>query len=641
MKKYYKYICLGILAISSLSCKKYLDITPDNLGTLDYAFRNRNEAENYLYSCYAYMQRMTDVASNPGFTTSGELIYSNDLDNYLGFNRTGFNMLRGTQTSNDPSLNAWDGSNGSYSMFRSIRICNIMLENIDKPIDLSASEKKRWIAETKFLKAYYHYTLFRMYGPIPLIKDNLAITSTTDEVRVKRSSVDESVNYIVSLLDEAIPDLPAVISNQALELGRVTNLIALAVKAEVLATAASPLFNGNPDYAGLIDKDGKVLFPAAFDPSKWQKAAEAAKAAIVASEAQGVRLYTYSAPATIGKLSDSLKKELDIQNSVTEKWELNPEIIWASNPAFGYQGYSTPRLTPKSAISSFSNPSTFSAPISTQELFYTVNGVPINEDKDWDYAGRNSLKTGDGASRYYIKEGYETIKGHFARESRFYADLAFDGGIWFGNGRINQDDAKNPLYSVQARGSEGLAGPKDRIRLNITGYWPKKLVNYLSIYDDGFQPADFRLPLIRLAGLYLLYAEALNEANGPTAEAFNYIDKVRTRAGLQGVQASWSAHSRNPGKYSSKEGLRQIIHQERRIELCFEAQSGWDLRRWKELQSVLSVPMQGWNIYDTEAINYYRPTTQFIPVFGLKDYLWPVRSYDLVVNPNLVQNPYW
>ncbi|PIH03777.1 hypothetical protein CS542_02000 [Pedobacter sp. IW39] len=49
-------------------------------------------------------------------------------------------------------------------MFRSIRICNIMLENIDKPIDLSASEKKRWIAETKFLKAYYHYTLFRMYG---------------------------------------------------------------------------------------------------------------------------------------------------------------------------------------------------------------------------------------------------------------------------------------------------------------------------------------------------------------------------------------------------------------------------------------------------------------------------------------------
>ncbi|MBB6270651.1 hypothetical protein HDF26_001078 [Pedobacter cryoconitis] len=641
MKKYYKYICIGVLLISSFSCKKYLDITPDNLGTLDYAFRNRNEAENYLYSCYAYLQRMSDVAGNPGFTTSGELIYSNDLDNYLGFNRTGFNILRGTQTSNDPGLNTWDGSNGSYSMFRSIRICNIMLENIDKPIDLSAAEKKRWIAETKFLKAYYHYILFKMYGPIPLIKDNLAITSSTDEVRVKRSTVDESVDYIVSLLDEAIPDLPVAISNQALELGRTTNLIALSVKAEVLATAASPLFNGNPDYMGWSDRDGKALFPSAYDPSKWQKAADAAKVAITACEAQGIRLYTFSAPATIGKLSDSLKKELDIQNAVAEKWELNTEMIWASNPAFSYQGYATPRLTVKSSINSFSNPSTFSAPISTQELFYTVNGVPINEDRDWDYAGRNTLKTGDQASRYYIKEGYETIKGHFAREPRFYADLAFDGAIWFGNGRINQDDAKNPLYSVQARGSDGLAGPKDRIRLNITGYWPKKLVSYLSIYDDGFQQVDFRLPLIRLAGLYLLYAETLNEVNGPTGDVFNYIDKVRFRAGLQGVQASWSAHSKNPGKYSSKEGMRQIIHQERRIELCFEGQSGWDLRRWKELQSVLSVPLQGWSIYDSESVNYYRPTTQFIPVFGLKDYLWPIKSYDLVVNPNLVQNPYW
>lgn len=641
MKLYYKYICIGFLAISSLSCKKYLDITPDNLGTLDYAFRNRNEAENYLYSCYAYLQRMGDVASNPGFTTSGELIYSNDLDNYQGFNRYGFNMLRGTQTANDPSLNTWDGSGGSYSLFRSIRICNIMLENIDKPVDLAASEKKRWIAETKFLKAYYHYVLLKMYGPIPLIKDNLSITSTTDEVRVKRSSVDESVNYIVSLLDDAIPDLPPVISNQALELGRITSLIALSVKADVLTTAASPLFNGNPDYVNFKDKDGKTLFPASYDASKWQKAADAAKAAILACEGQGIKLYTFSAPATIGNLSDSLKTQMDIRNAVGEKWELNPEVIWASNPAFSYQGLATPRMTPKSAVNNFSNPSTFSAPIATQELFYTANGVPIGEDKDWDYTGRNTLKTGDGASRYYIKEGYETIKGHFDREPRFYADLAFDGGVWFGNGRIAQDDPKNPLYSVQARGSDGLAGPKDRIRLNITGYWPKKLVSYLSVYDDGFQQSDFRLPIIRLAGLYLLYAEVLNESTGPSAETFKYIDAVRQRAGLKGVQESWNAHSRNPSKYTTKEGLRQIIHQERRIELCFEAQSGWDLRRWKELQSVLSVPLQGWSIYDNDAVNYYRPTTQFIPSFGLKDYLWPIKSYDLVVNPNLVQNPYW
>ena len=641
-KTYFKYILGILLVLSGYSCKKYLDITPENLGTLDYAFRNRNEAENYLFSCYAYLQRLNDVSSNPGFTTSSELIYSNTLDNYLNFNPTGFNLLRGTQTAANPGLNAWDGKEGSYSLYRSIRICNIMLENIDKPIDLSANEKKRWIAETKFLKAYYHYVLFKMYGPIPLIKTNLSISSTTEEVRVKRASVDEAVDYIVSLLDESIPHLPAVITSQATELGRVTSVAALAIKAEVLATAASPLFNGNADYASFRDKDGKALFPATSDPQKWTKTVTAAKAAITAAEAQGIKLYTFIAPATVGKLSDSLKRVLDVQNAVTERWEFNSEVIMASNPEFSYQGFATPRLTAKSAVNAFSNPSTFSAPIATQELFYTANGLPINEDKDWDYTGRNTLKTGDNASRYYIKEGYETIKGHFAREPRFYASIAFDGGIWFGNGRNDQDSNSDPLYAVQARGG-GFAAPSDNIRLNITGYWPKKLVSYASVYDDGFQSSPFRLPMVRLAGLYLLYAEALNEANGPTDEVFTYIDRVRSRAGLKGVKAAYDAHAKptSANKYASKAGLRAIIHQERRIELCFEAQSGWDLRRWKELQSVLSVPVQGWSITNGDAVNYYRPTTQFIPAFGIKDYLWPIRAYDLVVNPNLVQNPYW
>jgi hypothetical protein len=53
MKSYYKYLFMTVLAISCVSCKKYLDVTPANIGTIDYAFRNRNEAENYLFSCYA------------------------------------------------------------------------------------------------------------------------------------------------------------------------------------------------------------------------------------------------------------------------------------------------------------------------------------------------------------------------------------------------------------------------------------------------------------------------------------------------------------------------------------------------------------------------------------------------------------
>ncbi|MDB5015085.1 MAG: RagB/SusD family nutrient uptake outer membrane protein, partial [Daejeonella sp.] len=519
MKLYYKYICMIVVILSSISCKKYLDVTPDNVGTIEYAFRNRNEAENYLFTCYAYSQRLNDVSTNPAFTTSSEIIYPNNLSNYLGYNTTGFNLLRGQQTASNPGLNAWDGQNGSYSMYRSIRLCNTMLENIDKPIDLSDSEKKRWIAEVKFLKAYYHFYLMRMYGPIPLIKENLAINSSTDEVRVKRAPVDEVVNYIVSLLDEAAPDLPGVIQNQSSELGRATKAIALSLKAEILLTAASPLFNGNPDYANFKDKDGINLFSTSVDLQKWSIAADACKAAITECESRGMKLYQYILPANVGRLSDSLKTVLSIQNAVTEKWDMNPEMVWANAQTFGDQGRATPRLTAKAVNNAFSNPSTFSVPISTQELFYTNNGVPITEDTNWDYSGRYTIQTGDSKNRYYIKEGYETIKAHFAREPRFYADVAFDGGIWFGNDVYNQDNA----YFVQARGSAAFAGPKDFVNLNVTGYWPKKLVNYLSVYDDGFNQVGFHLPIIRLASLYLSYAEALNEFSGPSnTEIFTY-----------------------------------------------------------------------------------------------------------------------
>ncbi|WP_311954694.1 RagB/SusD family nutrient uptake outer membrane protein [Mucilaginibacter terrae] len=628
-------VCLAVSLLLGTSCKKYLDVAPDNTGTLEYAFRNRNEAENYLFTCYATLQQFYDVSANASFVTSGEIIYPNNLSKHP-LNETGFNLLRGTQTSSNPGLNWWDGENHGQSIFRALRRCNIMLENINNPVDLTETEKRRWIAEVKFLKAYYHFYLARMYGPIPLIKNNLNITDDIQSMKVKRETMDNVFAYIVSLLDEAAPDLPAVIGNQAQELGRITRSIALSVKAEVLVTAASPLFNGNADYTSLKNKDGQALF-SPYNAQKWQVAADACKAAITECEARGAKLYTFIAPANITKLPDSLRTVLTLQNAVTEKWELNSELIWALNPTFPFQGYATPRMTSKSAINIFSNPSTFAVPLAMQETFYTDKGVPVSEDKTFDYANRYSIKTGDNASRFYIAKDYATVKEHFNREPRFYASLGFDGGIWFGNGKVDVND----MYHVEARGNKSLAGPKDLNTLNITGYWPKKLANYLSVYDDGFQEQSFRLPLIRLSGLYLLYAEALNEVSGPTAEVNTYVDRVRARAGLKGVQESWTSFSNNPSKYTTKDGMRQIIHQERRIELCFEAQSGWDLRRWKELQNILSVPMQGWNIYEEQAVNYYKPNTVFVSVFGLRNYLWPIKDNDLIINSNLVQNPYW
>src|SRR5690606_32063059 len=103
-------------------------------------------------------------------------------------------------------------------------------------------------AEVKFLKAFYHFFLMKLYGPIAIVDENLPISATPEETQVYREPIDVCVDYIVGLLDEAIEDLPPVLNDPGLELGRITKTIALAVKAKVLVWAASPLFNGNPDY---------------------------------------------------------------------------------------------------------------------------------------------------------------------------------------------------------------------------------------------------------------------------------------------------------------------------------------------------------------------------------------------------------
>ena len=141
--------------------------------------------------------------------------------------------------------------------------------------------------------------------------------------------------------------------------------------------------------------------------------------------------------------------------------------------------------------------------------------------------------------------------------------------------------------------------------------------------------------------MYLLYAEALNEANGPSEEVYLYLDKIRERAGLPGVEVAWTVFSINPEKYKTQAGLREIIHRERAIELVFEGQRFWDLRRWKSATTELSKPITGWDLFQETAEGYYRERLVFSQSFRLRDYLWPLNENTILANPMLVQNPGW
>ncbi|HMI02166.1 MAG TPA: RagB/SusD family nutrient uptake outer membrane protein [Pedobacter sp.] len=628
MKRYMTLgMCMVVVLTMISSCKKFLDVVPDNVATIDNAFTMRSQAMKFLFTCYSFMPKSGQLFDDPAMVGGDELWSVPERGAYL-------NMATGFQTKIDPLGDRWT------PMYQAIRDCNIFLENIENVPDMKLEERLRWTAEVKFLKAYYHFNLVRMYGPIPLIKTNLPVSADVNQVKVVRAPVDSCFNYIAQLLDEAAPALPPSIISPATEAGRITGPIALALKAKVLVTAASPLFNGNTGQANLKSMDGAPLFNLAYSQVKWELAAKACKEAIDLCASQGIKLYNYSPVFQQYVLTDTIRTQLSIRNSVTEKW--NSEIIWANTQSttVGLQrlistwwdGLYLDGTTTRGELS---------PPLKIAEMFYSEHGVPINEDKTWDYAGRYGLKTAGNDDKLYVRNGYVTAKLHFDREPRFYADLGFDGGIFYGQGRYN-DKAVLDLFYLEGKFKQ--KNGKGKYGYNsVTGYYLKKLVHFQNVVNSStdYSVVDYPYPLIRLSDLYLLYAEALNEAEGPGSEVNRYIDLVRERAGLEGVAASWSKYSTNPEKVNNQEGMRAIIRQERLIELAFESQRFWDMRRWKESEKELNKPIRGWDLSQTTAVSFYRTTVVFNQSFGTKDYFWPISDNNITANRNLVQNLGW
>lgn len=637
IKKESRILIITVLAVLFMisSCKKYLDVIPDNIPTIDHAFAMRTEAEKYLYTCYSYMPRDGNLGADPAILGGDELwaLYQSGRPEFNHYIFDG--LARGGQATVDPIVGFYWGD-----MYRAIRDCNVFLENVGKVPDLTELEKLEWIAEVKTLKAYYHFYLVRMYGPIPLLKENFKIDEVIENTKVPRAPVDTCFKYIVSLLDEAKADLPKAVGNRNKMLGRITQPVAYALKAKVLVTAASPLFNGNTDLTSLKNLDGTALFNPAVSLEKWTLAAAACKEAIDICELAGNKLYKFNPPVPRFKLSDSTRTGLSIRNAFAERW--NEEIIWANTQSIS-------NLIQKVAAVKvdhryLDNPriiSELAPPIKIAEMFYSDKGVPINEDKTWN-TGNLLLRTATAKEERYIRKDYVTSALNFDREPRFYANLGFDGGVWYGQGSENDADP-NSLFFVSSRKGQ----PNGKVEADYgspTGYYVKKYVHWENVQGSSvndYKVTEYPWPIIRLAQLFLLYAEALNEANGDRTQMFKYINAVRERAKLPTVEFSWDNYSTNPSKYTSQTGMRQIIHQEQLIEMAFEGARFWDIRRWKEAVAEYRKPIQGWDIEQSNPDYYYRRRVLFVQNFSVKDYFWPIRDRDLLINKNLVQNIGW
>jgi len=642
---------LGVLVIP-ISCDKWLDVVPENMPAIDDAFSNRATAEKSLFTCYSYLPDAVDPYWYPTYYTHrSEVDYTGNAGPATTI---AGRISRGDQNSNSPLLDYWSGRNGGSSMFQAIRFCNIFLEEIYKPRDISENERKRWIAEVKFLKAYYHFFLLQLYGPIPIVKENIPLSASPEEAMLFREPVDECIAYIAQLINEAVPDLPLYINNNIEEDGRITQPIALAVKARALTWGASPLFNGNQYYQNWKDSRGKLLVSDVYSKEKWEKAATALRNAIDTCHLAGHQLYQYNKllNASTVALNDSLVWLMNTRKAITERW--NKGIIWSCMNNFGsrvsfpsaatrqyadMQRILFPRMYQQDATKDVN---LCYAQFAMAELFYSNNGIPIDEDNHWNYAARYQLQTSteEAGHKSYLALGEQTVALHFNREPRFYANLGFDRGFFeISTSTINGGASFSP-YQRMRFGEVGNY-------VYQTGYHVKKLVAFETSCSQGndargYNPYLYRFPLIRLADLYLMYSEALNEVkSAPDADVYFWIDSVRAVVGLDGVVDSWK-NSRYPNRPRDKDEMRKIIQRERLIELSFEGQRFWDVRRWKLAETLFTYSSQGWNTAGETAEQYYTIIDwNEGRKFALNEYLWPINLYDLRVNRNLVQTYGW
>lgn len=629
MKSFYKVLLFSAtVAMSATSCSGYLDVVPDEATKEEDTYADKNAGRDYLYSCYAELP-------NPSSTEGLDLLTGDEVT--TSFEHENFSRFpKGTYTASDPVISYWN------TLFKGIRQCYMFMENIDKFPDTSDAERADYRAQAKFLIAFYHYHLARNYGPIILVKEKPNENMTLADYP-GRTSFDESVDWIVSLLDEAAAELPAKRAEQ-LRYGLATSVAAKALKAKLLLMAASPLFNGEK-YKDFVDKDGNHLMPTAYDPQKWVKARDAIKEAIDLAEANGHALYTNQTYNNGNTSYPSGVVRCLRTNMIDYKGGPNPEMLLVDTRKQGLYDLQ-PKTLPKSTVDFGWNGV---APTwAMLQRFYTKNGLPWEIDPDVAaYHGDRKLDVVTIGSDHadYGKQGNQTIAFNLYREPRFYAWIGFQGGYY----EVLNSDNSNPAYTaaycdgwgrvVLDFTKNGYQGRGTRTNnYSPTGYLNKKGTNPGTSQPKSGWPTtvDYPWPIIRLADLYLAYAEALVETND-LATARTYLNKVRTRAGIPTVETSWALVGVTTFTQSQ---LRDIVRQERMIELYLENQNFWDMRRWLLAGQYFNVKGQGLNIEGTTVTDYAKvATVPFERAFSDRNYLMPIPIADVNRNPKIVQNP--
>lgn len=472
------------------------------------------------------------------------------------------------------------GSVGPYSItpdawntsYANIRSANQWLRHLSI-IPISNSLKNRTKGEALFLRAWYYFIMLKHYGGVPLIGDT--VYNVSDKISSKRNTYAECVDYITAQCDSAVMLVPTTYTG--LDFGRITKGACLALKARVLLYAASPLFNGGSTAAEPLKS--LVGYPS-YDANRWQLAADAAQLVINTTLYSLVQDNTTKPGYGFYQLFQSRQNsEYILERMYPRNGDL--ENLWRP-PSRG--GSSTAGSFPYQNL---------------VDAFGMSNGKTID----------------DPAS------GYDPANPYANRDPRLDYTVSHNGSmIYKAFGTIE------PIYTYDGEPNGdgfGVGSP--------TGMYINKMCNDNVVPNWLFADADRCFPLIRYADILLMYAEAANEATGPSTDVYNAVETVRQRAGLSPYQLPSGL---------TQDDMRKVIQHERQVEFAFEESRFWDVRRWKIASTTDNRMMTGMRVIKDASGNFtYMVTNVRSHSFREPMYLWPIPQSEAGKSSDMVQNP--
>lgn len=483
--------------------------------------------------------------------------------------------------------------------YKFVRATNVFFNKIDaSPVEASAKDVMK--GEVHFLRAYIYNNLLSIYGGVPLITKAYGLA---DSFAVPRNTYEESVKFITDELDQAA----TLLHGKTLESGRATEGAALALKSRVLLAAAGDFANSNGAWAGGYSNKELIGYVGGDRMARWQAAKDAAK------KVMDLGTYTLYAPNP-ASADEATKNYSDIflkqgtsediyfkyfTTKVDQNWDgYNPGLY--NNPN-GYHGWGS--------------------------------NTPLQQFVD-------AYEMNDG-TKFSWSNPAQAIAPYANRDPRFYSTVNYDGAKW----RTRPADviAQDPIGIINTSNREKWNGssidiipgldtrksPFEDWNGTYTGYFLRKFVD--PTVDAQFNKQTQPWRYIRYTEIILNYVEACLGL-GQEAEAKTYLNMIRKRAFMPSITESGAA-------------LITRYRNERLIELAYEGQRFFDVRRWliadKSYTNAMGIKIL--RKLNPDHVTY--GTTEYT-VYSVQDRAWNPRFYlfplaldEVSRNTKLIQNP--